>query len=68
MRSAWAKTFGATTWPSSCCSAVKAMTSHSASIGSPPNSAARIGGAAPIAGPMYGISSAKPKNAPNASA
>ena len=68
MRSAWPNTFGATTWPSSCCSAVNAIVSHSASIGSPLNSAISTGGPAPIAGPMYGISSANAYQAPNASA
>jgi hypothetical protein len=64
MRSAWENTVGATTWPSICCSAVKAMVSHTASSGSPLNSAMSTGGAAPIAGPTYGISSANPYHAP----
>ena len=68
MRSACPNTFGATMWPSICCSAVNAITSHSASSGSGLNSAIMTGGNAPTAGPMYGISSAKPKNAPNANA
>ena len=33
IRSAWPNTFGATTWPSSCCSTVNAMISQTASIG-----------------------------------
>ena len=68
MRSAWPKTFGATTWPSSCCSTVKAMISQTASSGSSLSAAMTTGGNAPIAGPMYGISSAKPNHAPNATA
>ena len=68
IRSAWEKTAGATMWPSICCSAVNMIVSHSASSGSPENSAIRTGGAAPIAGPTYGISSAKPNQAPKTSA
>ena len=60
MRSACANTVGATTWPSICCSAVNAITSQTASSGSSLNSATTSAGAAPIAGPTYGISSAKP--------
>ena len=66
IRSAWPNTFGATTWPSSCCSAVKAMISQTASIGLSLSAAITTGGNAPIAGPTYGISSAKPNHAPNA--
>ena len=64
----YAVAFGATMWPSICCSAVNAITSHSASSGSPLKSAIITGGNAPIAGPMYGISSANPYQAPNATA
>jgi hypothetical protein len=42
--------------------------SHTASIGLSENSAISTGGAAPIAGPMYGINSAKPNHAPKTSA
>ena len=55
-------------WPSICCSAVNAIVSHSASSGSPLNSAISTGGPAPIAGPTYGISSANPYQAPKNSA
>src|SRR4029079_16469301 len=51
MRSAWPNTLGATTWPSICCSAVNMIDSHSASSGSPQNSAITRGGKAPTAGP-----------------
>ena len=68
IRSACEKTVGATMWPSICCSAVNAIVSQSASSGSPPTSAISTGGAAPIAGPTYGISSANPYQAPKNSA
>ena len=51
MRSACPNTFGATMWPSICCSAVNMIVSHSASSGSPLNSAIITGGKAPTAGP-----------------
>ena len=44
------------------------IVSQSASAGLSENSAIRTGGAAPIAGPTYGISSAKPNQAPKTSA
>ena len=66
IRSAWPKTFGATTWPSSCCRIVKAMISQTASIGLSLSAAITTGGKPPTAGPTYGISSAKPNQAPNA--
>ena len=68
IRSACENTVGATMWPSICCSTVNMIVSHSASSGLSENSAMSTGGAAPIAGPTYGISSAKPKNAPKTSA
>ena len=68
MRRACEKTAGATMWPSICCSAVNMIVSHNASSGSPEKSAISTGGAAPIAGPMYGISSANPNQAPKTSA
>ena len=68
IRSAWENTVGATMWPSICCSAVNMIASHTASSASPLNRATTIGGSAPIAGPTYGISSAKPYQAPNTSA
>ena len=49
--SAWPNTLGATTWPSSCWSAVKAMISHTASSGLSLSAAMTTGGKAPIAGP-----------------
>ena len=52
MRSAWPNTFGATMWPSICCSAVNMIASHSASSGSLLKSAIITGGKAPTAGPM----------------
>ena len=68
IRSACENTVGATMWPSICCSPVNAIVSHSASSGSPLNSASSTGGAAPIAGPTYGISSANANQAPKNSA
>ena len=59
---------GATTWPSICCSAVKAMISQTASSGLSLSAAISTGGKPPIAGPMYGISSAIPNQTPNATA
>ena len=64
IRSACEKTVGATMCPSICCSTVNMIASQSASTGLSEKSATNSGGAAPIAGPTYGISSAKPKNAP----
>ena len=68
MRSAWPNTCGATTWPSSCCRTVKAMISHTASSGLSLSAAITTGGIAPMAGPTYGISSAKPYQAPKPTA
>ena len=47
---------------------MNAIVSHSASSGSPLNSAISTGGPAPIAGPTYGISSANAYQAPKNSA
>ena len=51
IRSEIRNTWGATTWPSSCCSAMNAMISQTALIGFW-NRASRIGGTGPMIGPM----------------